>query len=185
MILKRRLVFPRPEGTSLLSRALHSDFSMTEILSANAVMLAIALGIVPVFVRAMTSDSQAASDAAQASHFASSRMTELLDLEFDHAALTVLAGRQRETTEFYSSADDAWITAPPPGTQRPVWVRVTTVRQYGLEALDDGKVERSESLAADAPRELVRLKEIEVEVRRSGDGLSSGETVSLRTVRMS
>jgi hypothetical protein len=182
---RRQVNGSRPIAASLVSRALGTSFSMTEILSANAVMLAIAVGVVPIFVGALTHES-GSGDLALASHFARSRMEEMLDLEFDDGALAVVAGDHRVITEFYSSAEDSWSTVPPGRGEEPAtWVRVTTVRQYGIDALDDGKVEPAESLDADAPRERVRLKEILVDVRRSGRVFLPAEKVSLRTVRMS
>jgi hypothetical protein len=157
--------------------------TLIEIMLASVMFLAVTLGIVPMFTQSMVSNSSG-NDSTKAANFARAQAEELMQLPFNHADLTVDAGSGKTIEEYYSTDDGAWHPVPPPAGILPEWSRVTTVRQYNVEALDDDLVQIAEALPSGTDPTLIHLKEIQVAVHQVG-GLfnSSAKTVTVRTLR--
>jgi hypothetical protein len=145
--------------------------------------LAIALGVVPMFTQSMVSNSSG-NDSTKASNFARARTEELMQLPFNHLDLTIEAGAEKMTQDYYSTVDASWRPYPIPAGKTAEWSRVTTIRQYNVDALDDDLVEVSEALPADTDPSFVHIKEIQVGVAQVG-GLfnSAAKQVTVRTLR--
>jgi Tfp pilus assembly protein PilV len=156
--------------------------SMIEVMLAAVMFLTVALGIVPMFTQSMVSNTSG-NDSTKASNFARARTEELMQLPFNHLDLTIEADAAKSVEEYYS-ADGRWLPYPIPAELTPEWSRLTIIRQYNVDALDDDLVEIAEALPAGTDPSFIHLKEIQVEVEQVG-GLfsSSAKTVTVRTLR--
>jgi hypothetical protein len=108
----------------------------------------------------------------------------MMHLPFNHVDLTIEAGASKTLEEYYSADEALWRPYPIPAGLVPEWSRVTTIRQYNVDALDDDLVQISEALPADTDATFIHLKEIEVGVMQVG-ALFSGaaKTITVRTLR--
>lgn len=153
-------------------RALPSSsagFSVIEALIAAAILLLIAVGVLPLFVRAMT-NNVSGSESTRVTNYSKSQVEELYQLPFDSAPLSVTAGTESVLpTQYWEDpnpaldGDEAWVTAPTAG-RLVTWERVGTVRQYAVAAFEDGVLQPSEALPSGTATEYIHLKEIEVDV---------------------
>jgi len=180
-----------------------AGLSIVETLVAAALLLIIAVGILPLFTRAMVNNN-AGNEYTKVSNFGKSRVEEAFQLPFNSAGLmTVPAGADAGVTqEHYRSDLDEWQpgadpTSPLPGPtpDNPFgatvpWRRTTTVRQYSAEAINDDDdtaldLQKSEALTGGTDPVFVHLKEVEVTIEstRTGGPLGVGKDVLLRTFK--
>lgn len=183
-VVHRALSGPR---RGLPRRPAPAGFSLVEVLIAAVILLVVLLGIVPLFLRASV-NRQAGRESTSAGSFARSRAEALLQLPFEHQAVSVPAGQgalevveylvpgSREWREDDGAADDA------------EWVRTTRVEQFGTADLLDGDTD-GDGDALDTPLpggtnpRSVQLKQIEVAVTSPRDAGPFGAAEEL-TVRV-
>ena len=181
---------PRDPGPA--SRAT-AGFSMVEALIAAGVLLIIAVGLLPLFTRAI-SDNASGNDATQSTNNGRTRLEEMLAPPFLHTALTVPAGgTQKEALDIWTQGDpdqtgdsnEGWAAPNASGRGRTLWNRATRVRQYSIDALADGDFDDSDRLSGSAQAIFVHLKEVEVAIDnpKQGSILGTGQGVTLRLVR--
>jgi len=157
--------------------------SLIEVMLGSLLFLAISLGVIPMFTQSMVSNSSG-NDSTKSANFARARTEELVHLPFNHLDLTIEAGFEKTTQEYYSKSDEVWRPYPVPTDEAVEWVRQTTLRQYNVDALEDEVVQTAEALDAGADPSFVHLKEIEVRVQQLGGLLqSSAKAITLRTLR--
>jgi Tfp pilus assembly protein PilV len=151
---------------------------MIEVLVAAAILLVIALGLVPLYSRSIRSNVEG-FDYTQVSNFAKSRAEEYLQYPFNGGRLQVPGGsNQLEVQDFYSAADHEWVDTVPDGDVA-LFTRTTTVRQFSTGDI-------TTPLDGNAPPDAVHLKEITVEVagsRAGGSALGPGKTISVRVLK--
>ncbi len=175
---------------SLKCRAVSSSqsgFSLLEVLIASVILLLIALGIVPLFIRA-TGQNQEGRFASVASSIASSELERLLGVPFNAPDMTVPVGDVEILREQYQlEMSGEWIDlddwTPEDGF---VFHRIIRVRQFALGALADGILNRAESIngsVSDLTPGLVQIKEILVQVESGSFPGASSKQVSLRSIR--
>jgi hypothetical protein len=169
-----------------------AGFSMIETLIAAGILLIIAMGMLPLFARAI-SDNTSGNDATQSTNGGRTRLEEMLAPPFLHEALVVPGGgNQRQTEDVWTQGNAAetgdanegwWPNAS--GRGMTLWNRTTRVRQYGIGALADGDFDVADQLSGSAQPIFVHLKEIEVVVDnpKQGSILGSGQGITLRRVR--
>lgn len=142
-------------------------FSIVETLIASLILLFIALGIVPIFARAIR-DNSSGSDSSQATNHARARVEEALQLPFNNQALTVTgAATAAQTVDFWAQgspdlsgeAAEGWVSARP-ADSHVLWTRTLQVRQFGISDLDDGRLDVP--LPGSTQPVFVHLKEVEV-----------------------
>ena len=142
-------------------------FSVVETLIASLILLFIALGIIPIFARAIR-DNSSGSDSSQATNHARSRIEEALQLPFNNQALAVTgAATAAQTVDFWDQGSpdrvgetaERWVTTRPSLT-RALWTRTLQVRQFGIADLDDGRLDTP--LPGSTQPVFVHLKEVEV-----------------------
>jgi hypothetical protein len=110
--------------------------SLVEALIAMALLLLVAIGILPLFTRAMVNNA-AGSEATHAANHARHRLEELGQLPINNLALEVTAGNELLTRDRYFSGvemiqgDEEWDAAGA-GTGFETWLRTTRVRQFRL-----------------------------------------------------
>jgi type II secretory pathway pseudopilin PulG len=145
-----------------------AGFSLIEAMLAALILLVVALGILPLFTRAMASNFSG-SESTSLSNLAAGHAEELYQLPFAHADLSVAPGTtERVTDEVWTEGEGRWILA---GTEASgdlvLWRRQTRIRQFNInDLLDNNPV----PLDGGAPAGSVHVKEIEVEVRSARDG---------------
>jgi prepilin-type N-terminal cleavage/methylation domain-containing protein len=158
-----------------------SGFSLIEVLVAGAILLVIALGLIPIYFRAIQSNVEG-FDYSQVSNWAKSRAEEYLRLPFNSPLLTVPGGgNEIEAVEGYSYTEDRWMTEAEQqaadGGGKPLFTRTTTVRQFGITDLTN-------PLPGDAPPTSVHLKEITVSVEGSKTAvLGGGKAIAVRVFK--
>lgn len=157
--------------------------SLIEVLIASAIMLFIALGIIPYFAQAMQNNAQG-QDSTKVANFSRSRLENFIQLPFAHPDLTVTAGTERIHEEYYRDeerqADGTLITAAGwiPGTVADgraagdvvLYARTTTIRQFTSDDL-------ATPLDSTADPTAVNVKEIEVQTRSTRTAEFSGSSL--------
>jgi len=161
-----------------------AGFSLVEVLITSVMVVSIALSTVPMFTQAMVNNT-AGKDATEVANEARGHLERLLELPFANPELTLVAGAERQTAEYFSTLTRTWHPYPlPAGSAAVLWTRVTTVRQYGLPALQDGVLNPAEGLAFNAQPESVHMKEIEVAVQQAGAVFGPAKRITLKTLKV-
>lgn len=175
-----------------------AGFSLVEVLIAAVLLLFIALGLVPLFGRAI-SDNAAGSDSSQATNGNRSRMEEALQLPFGNEVLDVPNGQLTgEVRDFWTKGSakigDAyerwWPSAdgtPPADKGLVLWDRQLVTQQYSMNAFgkDDFSLTPEEREPGGTERIYVHLKEIEVVLESEKDSaiLGGGRRVAFRVYK--
>ncbi len=152
-----------------------AGFSVIESLVAALILLFIALGLIPLFARSLR-DNAAGSDSTQASNHSKARLEEYLQLPFNNQSLTLASGSTTLGSNDswaqgaygdIGDADEGWWPGAPTNRGRLLWGRNTTVRQYGITDLDDGRLDNP--LPGGTQPIFVHLKEVEVRMETERD----------------
>lgn len=179
-------MIPSPPRVNDPTHRSDGGFSTVEALLAGVLLLIMALGVLPMFTQALSNNRQGklASDTANE---ARSELERIIQQSFESDELTIPSGEDElERTAFYSEFQRRWIdeddwNGGTHGTK--LFTRITTVRQYGFEALEDDKLEASEALSGDAPPGQVHFKEILVQVEAKSLRIGPDKRVTLRTLK--
>ena len=145
------------------SRVTERGLSIVEVLIAAALLLIIALGILPLFTRSIISNRQGL-DSTEVSNMARTQMEEYVQLPFNHLMLTVPDGDTELVVEqHYSENDDKWKDGTAPaGGDNALFTRTTTIRQFGIDpAVVSGLTAPIQGGQSPA---TIHLKEIQVNV---------------------
>jgi hypothetical protein len=153
------------------------------VLIAAALMLVIAVGIIPLFTQSMV-NTIGGSESTTVSNFGKTRLEEMLQLPIDDASLTLPAGvTELVVEEYWSFATETWVpgAAPAPGDPGP-WTRRTVVKQYAIDDINDGKLD---SPVAGGNNLNDHLREITVTIAstREGGPLSKGKELTLTLLK--
>jgi type II secretory pathway pseudopilin PulG len=182
--------YPR---TGRARRAAAAGFSVVEALIAAAILLIIAIGVLPLFTRAIM-DNQAGNDSSTVTNFARSQVEDRFQLNFNDANLTlpVSGATELATTDSWAQgvpneiADntEGWYAGAPTDKGPLLWTRTTTIRQYNVNDLDDNG-QFDTPLAGTTDPGQVHLKEIEVNLvgQRLGGPLGASKQIRLRTLK--
>lgn len=185
-----RPLSPVLPGPQQLSPSVHQTvaddqrgFSIVETLIAASILLIIMVGLLPLFVRALTDNAQSRRS-TEVANAARSEVERLMQLDFNHPELTLTSGTELETTFYYVPSLKLWKSSTeftPDGTE--TYQRTTTIRQYSRSAVDDGVIEDDEALAWDADPSQIHLKEIQVALDGPSEFARPAKTVTLRVMR--
>jgi len=136
------------------------------------------------FTQAMANNT-AGMDSTKVANEARGHLERLGELSFNSPELTLQAGAEKRTSEYFSANTEIWHPFPtPPRNAAVVWTRVTVVRQYGLQAIADGVLQTAEALEFDAIPEAVHLKEIEVVIEQTGAAFGPAKRINLKTLKV-
>lgn len=187
---------PAETAPPIPERASSQGFSLIEVLVAAVLLLVIALGLVPLFTRAMI-DNANGRDATTATNFDRSQIETLSAIPFHFAPLTLPANSTvLQTDASWSRGDpkvdndtsEGWQAGLVANTATTRWTRTTRVRQFGILDLADGVLDNP--LPGNSVDAVVQLKEIEVSVQGYNTGsnvlgqlFGSGPRVSFRFLR--
>ncbi|HEV7517976.1 MAG TPA: hypothetical protein VGR07_16880 [Thermoanaerobaculia bacterium] len=166
-------------------------FTIIEGLVASAILLIVAIGIIPLFANSILNNSRG-SDSTLATNFSKTNIENLQQMPFSNPLLNVPAGQVK------LQADDWWkpgnlkindpsqgwqVGTPTTGTLN-IWTRNTIVQQYGLDdILTNGAP--TTPLDGSTQANFVQLKTITVNVQSSKPGgiLGVGERISLQSIK--
>ncbi|HEY6324749.1 MAG TPA: prepilin-type N-terminal cleavage/methylation domain-containing protein [Thermoanaerobaculia bacterium] len=116
-----------------------SGFSMVESLIAAAIIGIVAIGILPLFTRAMV-DNMAGADYTRVTNYAKSKEEDFTRIPYLQQSIQIKPGDTQEmTTEYMDPASLYWVAAKP-SNPLAVWTRVTTFTQYNLYDTDDDQM---------------------------------------------
>lgn len=169
-----------------------AGFSLVESLIAALILLIIALGLIPLFARALR-DNTAGADATQASNHGRARLEEYQQLPFNNQDLALAPGSltlDRDESwaqgdrDDVGDADEGWWPGAPADRGLLLWHRTTTVRQYGMNDLDDSRL--NAPLPGGTQPAFVHLKEVEVRLesgRPDASPLGPGRQITFRVLK--
>jgi type II secretory pathway pseudopilin PulG len=143
--------------------------SIVEVMIAAALLLVIALGILPLFTRSIISNRQGL-DSTEVSNMARTQMEEYTQLPFNHLLLTVPDGETELVLEqHYSENDDRWKPgADPAGGDNALFTRTTTIRQFGIDLAAASGL--TAAIPGGSSPATIHLKEIQVNVLGQAGG---------------
>jgi len=185
----------RPRRHRPAVRRGEAGFSIIEALIAAAILLIIALGLLPVFSRSIN-DNVTGNDATQATNGSRTELEELLQMPFNNQRMVVASGQTKtETKDLYTrakadpstgayeigDATEGW-TADASGRGPVLWNRTTTVQQYGITDLNDGKLDTP--LDGSTQANFVHLKQIQVLIENpKKDLFGNGQGITLTVIK--
>jgi len=195
----------RPRSPEQPSR--EAGFSLVEALVATGILLLIAIGLIPLFASSILNNTRG-SDSTVSTNFSRTQVESLLQLPFNSPSLTVpAAAGQAETDEWWApgatgtinDAAEGWKDAaatPKPASTVSPWARTTTVSQFSVAALADGRLDpKTEAENGATPANNVHLKLVAVEVdsakgsvaaqdsSKFGAVLGGGEKIAIQAVK--
>jgi type II secretory pathway pseudopilin PulG len=167
----------REEGS--LPAAGDAGFSIVELLIAAALVLFVVMGIVPLFAQSMASNLSG-QNSTEVANAARSRIEEFLQLPFESPMLEIQDGFERELDEYFSSQRERWVDGTLDDLEAgdaALLTRRTRIRQFQSIDLD-------QPLEAGARPELIHIKEIQVRVASTREGiLSAGARFTTRVYK--
>jgi type II secretory pathway pseudopilin PulG len=172
------------------ARSGEAGFSLIEALVAAAILLLIAIGLIPLFTRSILNNA-AGSDHTMASTLAKDDLEAAMDIDFNSPEM-VLTGANVEllTTEFLlpgttQYGDEQWVPTVT-SAQRPSWTRTDRVQQFSIASLDDGRLLDTERRSGSTQLIEVHFKVVEVQIdsrKRVESGLPPGPRLVYRIIK--
>ncbi|MEO6193838.1 MAG: prepilin-type N-terminal cleavage/methylation domain-containing protein [Thermoanaerobaculia bacterium] len=166
-----------------------AGFSIIEALIAAAILLIIALGLLPLFTRSIN-DNVSGNDATQATNGSRTQVEELLNVPFNNDRMEVPAGATNsEVKTSYTpgaldktgDTDEGW-WADPAGHGTVLWRRTSEVRQYTVSDLDDRYLDDPKPGGTEAT--FVHFKEVTVTVANPKKNLfGNGQGITLKVIK--
>lgn len=162
-------------------RSAGAGFSLIEGLIATALLLTLAIGVLPLFTRSMI-NNEGGSDFTQITNAAKARAEELFQLPFDSPVLAVTAGTETVLEEYFSQNDKIWKAGTDADATADgdlaLFRRTTTIRQFNINDL-------TTPLDAAAPPGTVQIREITVlaQSTRAGSPLGPGKQHVVRVLK--
>ena len=166
--------YPRITGRGL---------SIVEVLIAAAILLIIALGILPLFTRSVISNRQGL-DSTEVSNMARAQMEEYAQLPFNHLMMTIPDGdTELVVEEHYSENEDRWKDGKDPaGGDHALFTRTTTIRQFGVDPSAPSGL--TAPIQGGETPSTIHLKEIQVNVLgRVGGPLGPQKQITVRVYK--
>jgi prepilin-type N-terminal cleavage/methylation domain-containing protein len=169
----------------------HGDagFSLIEALIAAAILLIIALGLLPLFSRSI-SDNVSGNDATQATNGSRTQVEEMLRVPFHNDRLEIPAGAEMvQTKDSWTAgaldktgdANEGWWTDPT-GHGTVLWTRTSEVRQYTISDLDDGTLDDPKPGGTESA--FISFKELTVIVENpKKDLFGGGQGITLKVIK--
>jgi type II secretory pathway pseudopilin PulG len=162
-----------------------TGLTLVEVGIASVLLLGVALGTLPLFVRAI-GDNANGKETSELTNFARSKIEEYSQLDFNATELLLLTGTDLVVDEYYDEATRQWLPGAVPTGSNELFTRQSTVRQFPAQALFDGALTDDEALDAAVSSEFVHFKEVSVTVTsaRQLAMLGPGAQITLRLVKV-
>ncbi len=134
-------------------RRARQGFTLVETLIAGAILLILAIGVLPIFIRSLASNAQG-GELTMKTGQAGSRIEEFLPMNVNNTKLAVTSGTQSLTYNAFtlgqpataavgSDTNRGWLTestTPPtswaPARGNALWRRETTIQNFNIQDLD-------------------------------------------------
>lgn len=157
-----------------------AGFSLVEVMIAAALLLMIAVGVLPLFARSMM-NNVTGSDASTSSNAAVDAVEDASQLRFNASEISwaTAANFWSMPTEFLPVAGDDWVGAVAPG-QRVQFTRLGRVRQYQVTELETTGM-LGAPLAGNSDPGVIHLKEVEMQI--TNERLSGGPRYTVRLIK--
>ncbi len=174
--------------TRRASRLRHRSqgFSLLEVLLASVMLLIIALGIVPLFVRSVGLNSEGRL-ASVSTALASDEIERLMGVPFNGPEMSILPGStERLVDQYQAEPRGEWVDAGAWGGGGFSFHRIVRVRQFSFGALNgtaDAVLDAAEALDGSTLPGLVQMKEIVVQVQSGTFIGGASRAVTLRVLR--
>ena len=171
--------------------ARQQGFSVVEALIAAALLLIIAIGVLPLFTRAIVSNVSG-DDSTKVSHFSRSQTENLYtqpwnssDLEITSGSIHALPPQYFRDPDPNSTGDEVWTPTLPTAPSERRWQRDADIRQFSIRSIDDGTLSMSEALPATSLPGDIHFKVIEVRVQglRQAGPLESPKQIAVRMIK--
>jgi type II secretory pathway pseudopilin PulG len=151
-----------------------AGFSLVEALIAAAILLIIALGMIPLFSRAMINNTLG-NDYTQATSHGTADVEEIWEAPLLNTDLVLTAGTSRQNVKYLMdpgfntpatpATDLDWIYTPPTsGTDPVLWTRTTQLRQFHIDSLSDGELTDAEAVPAGLGPQSFQILEVNSQV---------------------
>jgi len=140
-----------------------SGLTLIEVGIASVLLVGVALGTLPLFVRAI-GDNANGKETSELTNFARSAIERYSQLDFASPELQLVTGTELVVDEYYDEATREWTLGVVPSGSNEMFTRTTTIRQFSAQALADGTLTDDEALDASVSSEFVHFKEIAVTV---------------------
>jgi prepilin-type N-terminal cleavage/methylation domain-containing protein len=175
-------------------------FSLIEVVIGAALLLVVAVGVAPLFTKAMTSN-QRGREATEVSSYATSKLEEFMQLPFNSPRLTPFdTNTEKVFKDYFSFQDKVWKNCTDPDDNDPdpaiecppssatdglQWLRTATVRQYQLLFNKTTLTSSLQLVPGNAPLNVVHVKEIDVVIESPREGGPAGlaAEISLRALK--
>ncbi|MCP4664434.1 MAG: prepilin-type N-terminal cleavage/methylation domain-containing protein [bacterium] len=158
-----------------------SGFSLLEVLIAAALLLTVALAILPLFVRATMNTASGRSSTEMATTGKDS-METLFPAPFSDPQLVIPNGSTQTVVQEF------WEPNPPPmsggtwlpiGNEKTAWSRTVTIQQYGLGDMYDNKMIDT-PLDGGTDDAYVQIKEVKIRIEGVVNTAQAGRNLTLR-----
>jgi type II secretory pathway pseudopilin PulG len=147
------------------TRRSESGLSLVEALIAVALIGLVAVGIIPMFTRAM-SDNMAGADYTRVTNFAKAKEEDFSRLPFNQATIQPPAGQTDLMSTEYMDPNTLQWSATAPTTVLNYWTRNTDISQYGINDTDDDQTFNSKLAGGSSPL-MVHIMQEQVQVQSS------------------
>jgi len=139
-------------------------FSIVEALIAAAIIGVVAIGVLPLFTRAMV-DNMAGADYTRVTNYAKSKEEDFTRVPYLQSTIQLPVGQtQLLTTEYMDPASLYWV-ATKPANPLAVWTRVTTLTQYNLFDTDDDQMFNNPIAGGAVGIDAVQVLQAQVQVK--------------------
>ncbi len=160
-----------PRGGARGRRSTHRSrqgFSMIEALIATAIIGGVAVGVIPLFARAM-SDTKAGTDNTRVSNYSKSEEEDFSREPFANFTAAVPTGQtQGQVVQYIDPTSKQWVTvanlAAVPKNPNIVWTRTITYKAYNAKDLDDDHLYNEPVIGGASPTDI-QLEEATVQVQ--------------------
>ena len=147
-------------------RRSESGLSLVEALIAVALIGLIAVGIIPMFTRAM-SDNLAGADYTRVTNFAKSKEEDFSRMTFNQQAIQLTTGNDLMSTEYMDPANLQW-SQTKPSSLLAIWTRNTDISQYSINDSDsNGNYSFTNKLASGTSPLAIHVRQSQVQVQSS------------------
>ena len=147
-----------------------AGFSLAEALIAAAILLIIALGMIPLFSRAMINNTLG-NDYTQATSHGTVAVEEAWEQPLISSDLALTTGTSKQHVRYLMDkgfnttatpvTDLDWIFTPPvSGTDPVLWTRTTQLRQFHIDSLSDGELTALEAVPAGLGPQSFQILEV-------------------------
>jgi Tfp pilus assembly protein PilV len=166
-------------------------FTIIEGLVASAILLIVAIGILPLFASSILNNTRG-SDSTTASNFGKTSLESWGALPFDNSAILVPGGQTKlEIDDWWKPGNgpindpsQGWTTTTPPTTTLSTWNRQTTIQQYqSVDVVNGGDL--STPYDGSVPANFTQLKLVTAVVQSSKQGgiLGGGEHITFKVLK--